>query len=199
VLKEIMPHVQNDPEYLEKQKIVATETPKEKDDDPREVSQSEIDWFSLTDTNFPYRFTKGPGPDNPLGTMKFMFPNRFSVYLHGTQDDSLFSRQIRTFSHGCIRVEKPLELATYLLKDDWLPYTEDDLLRLIAAGEEKEIRLPEPIKIHLFYRTAWVGDDGAVHFRQDVYGWDKPLMQALQGLPVQWPLPKTLETTPSNS
>ena len=108
-----------------------------------------------------------------------MFPNRFSVYLHDTPQRELFGETIRTFSSGCIRVEKPLELAAYMLSDNfgW------DLAALESAienGKNQAIVLKQPIPVHLLYWTAWVDADGTVHFRDDIYNRDLPLDQALK-------------------
>lgn len=115
-----------------------------------------------------------PGPDNALGRIKFLFPNRFNVYLHDTPSRSLFRRTERTFSHGCIRVEKPLELAEWVLREDAA-----DIQARIDTGRNREIALAEPIPVHIGYWTAWVDDAGVLHMRRDVYERDEPLENAL--------------------
>jgi len=122
-----------------------------------------IDWESLDPGQFRYRLRQDPGSRNPLGRVKFMFPNEFSIYLHDTPDRQLFERERRTFSHGCIRIEKPLDLAVYLLKgySDW---KREDILRAIASRQRQVITLPEPVPIYIFYLTAWVDHGGLVHF-----------------------------------
>lgn len=119
-----------------------------------------------------------PGPNNALGKVKFLFPNRFNVYLHDTPSRSLFSRAVRTFSHGCIRVEKPLDLAEYLLKDD--PAWTREKLEKVMGGDRKErwVAIPNPLPVHLAYWTAWVDAAGVTQFRKDVYGRDTPLYTA---------------------
>jgi murein L,D-transpeptidase YcbB/YkuD len=128
-------------------------------------------------------YRQRPGPDNPLGQVKFMFPNQFDVYLHDTPADHLFNASERDFSHGCIRLEKPLDLADALLKDDpkWSP---DALREAIATGETKTISIPHPLPVHILYFTAWVADDGTVEFRRDVYGHDAKLAEALSKEPL---------------
>ena len=118
-----------------------------------------------------YRFRQRPGAGNSLGLVKFMFPNDFSVYLHDTPADSLFGRAARSFSHGCVRVEDPMALAQYVLRDqpDW------DRARIeeaMHAGEEKTVKLKKAIPVYLGYWTARVRPDGTVHFRRDVYDID---------------------------
>jgi murein L,D-transpeptidase YcbB/YkuD len=129
------------------------------------------------------RIRQLPGPDNPLGQIKFMFPNEYDVYLHDTPADHLFSRTERDFSHGCIRLERPVQLAEYLLKDD--PDWRGTRLRdAIVSGEQKTVKLPRPIPVHILYFTAWVEDDGTLQFRKDVYGHDAKLAAALRQEPL---------------
>ncbi len=119
-----------------------------------------------------------PGPNNALGKVKFLFPNRFNVYLHDTPSRSLFSRAVRTFSHGCIRVEKPLDLAEYLLKDD-PAWTREKIEKAAGkSGRESWVKIPNPLPVHLAYWTAWVDAAGVTQFRKDVYGRDTPLYTA---------------------
>jgi murein L,D-transpeptidase YcbB/YkuD len=114
-----------------------------------------------------------------------MFPNKFSVYLHDTPARDLFNQTKRSFSSGCIRVEKPIELAEYLLKyhPNW---TRKELEEAIEAGKTQIVRLPNPIPVQIIYMTAWVDQDGGtVHFRDDIYERDKPVYEALlEGPPV---------------
>jgi L,D-transpeptidase YcbB len=113
-----------------------------------------------------------PGPMNALGHVKFMFPNAHGVYLHDTPAKELFNRTVRTFSHGCIRIEKPLDLAEYVLRgtSEW---TRDVILATIERQKEKTVWLPEPIPVYIQYWTAWVDGGGTVQFRNDIYGYDQ--------------------------
>ena len=120
------------------------------------------------------RILQRPGDWNALGRIKFNMPNGYNVYLHDTPSKSLFERTVRAFSHGCIRVEKPRELAVYLLGG------EEALDRALEAGVEKFIRLPEPEPVYVLYWTAWVGDDGHMEFHRDHYGRDGGLRRALE-------------------
>jgi murein L,D-transpeptidase YcbB/YkuD len=133
-----------------------------------------------TSTTLPagYRLRQAPGAQNPLGQVKFMFPNEHNIYLHDTPGDSLFANVDRGFSHGCIRLEKPLELADYVLRGDG-DWDGERIRRTIASGERTEVRLPEEIPVHLTYFTAWVSEDGRVYFRRDLYGHDARLAEAL--------------------
>jgi murein L,D-transpeptidase YcbB/YkuD len=108
-----------------------------------------------------------------LGLVKFVFPNRYNVYLHDTPADNLFDKLTRNFSHGCVRVEKPQELAEFVLRDqpEWTP---DRIQKAMHAGEEQHVSLKEPLPVHIFYFTAWVDETGALHLEKDIYGYDTP-------------------------
>ncbi|HEX9671116.1 MAG TPA: L,D-transpeptidase family protein [Thermoanaerobaculia bacterium] len=121
-----------------------------------------------------------PGPRNALGRIKFVFPNPFTVYLHDTPARSLFERDTRTFSHGCIRIADPLELAVWALRGD-PRWSRAAIEAAIAAGREREVRLAAPIPIHLVYWTAWVDEQGTLELRDDVYGRDEPLLRLFAG------------------
>jgi murein L,D-transpeptidase YcbB/YkuD len=121
-----------------------------------------------------YRFRQRPGTDNSLGLVKFMFPNQFNVYLHDTPADSLFERAARSFSHGCVRVEDPVALAQYVLRDQH-EWTRDRILEAMHAGEEKTVKLQSPIPVYLGYWTARVRTDNTAQFRNDVYKIDQRL------------------------
>lgn len=133
----------------------------------------------------PARLRQLPGGDNPLGKLKFMFPNDFDIYLHDTPAHHLFAKTERSFSHGCIRLERPFDLAVYLLKDDpkWTP---EALQAAIDSGENQQISLTRPLPVHILYWTAWVEPDGTVEFRKDIYGHDAQLEQALAAEPPVW-------------
>lgn len=121
---------------------------------------------------------QAPGPRNPLGQVKFVFRNSFSVYLHDTNAKDLFARDARFLSHGCVRVNQALDLARRLVAGDaeWPAYRIDAAL---ASGRTTSVDLKRPIPVHLVYDTAWVDTDGAVNFRADVYNLDRPLTAGL--------------------
>lgn len=148
--------------------------------DGKRVDPATVDWSSLSKGDFPYTLRQKPGPKNALGRVKFMFPNEFSVYLHDTPAHGLFRRASRAFSSGCIRLERPIDLAEQLLRDvpGW------DRKRIDAVLETTEnirVELKEPLPVHLTYSTAWTGAGGRIHFRPDVYRRDERLRQALFG------------------
>lgn len=116
-----------------------------------------------------------PGEKNALGRIKFMFPNQYSVYLHDTPQRRLFAETKRAFSHGCVRVDQPFDFAQTLLGPKW---PEDRIKRLIG-GKEHYVFLPTPLPIHIEYFTAYVGDDGRLILRGDVYGYEHRIEKAL--------------------
>jgi L,D-transpeptidase YcbB len=150
--------------------------------DGRTIDPSTIDFNRLTGRTG-YRFRMEPGPENPLGRVKFMFPNQHHVYLHDTPDHDDFNLTWGAVSSGCIRVERSMDLAELLLADapGW---TRQRIERAAASGpSEQTIPLRQPLPIHILYWTAWVEPDGAVHFRSDIYDRDEPLDEALRQPP----------------
>ncbi|WP_283566008.1 L,D-transpeptidase family protein [Hymenobacter sp. H14-R3] len=138
------------------------------------INPATINWANVTQANFKYTVRRRPGPKNDLGNVKFIFPNSNDIYLHDTPHDELFSQTKRSFSHGCVRVEEPVKLAAYLLRNNpaWSqPVIEDT----IAQHREKYITLKEKLPVYLVYLTAWADADGHAHFRDDIYGHDKSL------------------------
>jgi len=178
-VQDILPQARKDANYLVDQKIRVYQG---WGGDSKEIDPKDIDWSKVTARNFPYRFRQDPGPKNALGRVKFMFPNKFDVYLHDTPSPELFGKTERTFSSGCIRIEKPIDLAEYLLRDD-PKWGREEILAAIARGVEQTVQLPHPVPIHLLYWTAWADEDGSVYSRNDIYGRDRLLDQALQEKP----------------
>ena len=155
VAKEIEPRLEREPDYLE---------------------SNEMHWDGE-------RLLQAPGAKNSLGRIKFDFPSRFAVYLHDTPSHGYFARAMRQLSHGCIRLEKPRELALRLLADDG-KWTEERLKKAIDSGATERIAVPAGPQVALLYWTAFVDDDGMLEFRNDVYGRDARLETALGGTPV---------------
>jgi murein L,D-transpeptidase YcbB/YkuD len=120
-----------------------------------------------------------PGPSNALGLVKFMFPNEFDIYLHSTPTPQLFKQSRRDFSHGCIRVEKPAELAAFLLQDQ-PKWTLEKIKAAMQSGpDNQQVNLSRPVPVVIVYLTAIVEEDGEVHFYDDIYGLDRSLNDAL--------------------
>jgi L,D-transpeptidase YcbB len=143
-----------------------------------EINPALVDFSQLASGRFPFRIQQKPSAANALGRVKFMFPNQFSIYLHDTPARELFERDARTFSNGCIRVEKPFELA-YLLLEPQLEDPEAAFDRWVEARAEKYVYLDEPVQVHIDYRTVFADSSGAVQYRDDVYGRDATLFRAL--------------------
>ncbi len=182
--KDILPRLREDPAYLAAKHLRVI------DPNGGPVDSATIDWRSARASTFPYLLRQDPGPHNALGRIKFMFPNRHAVYLHDTPARDLFARAERVFSSGCIRIEKPLELAVALL-DDAARWDRTALEAAIGSGRTQRLRLPRPVPIMLLYLTAYADENGAINFRHDVYGRDAAVLAALDG-PLRWspPLPR---------
>lgn len=160
--QELLPILRANPGYLAQNNMRLSAG--SRDIDPRSVN-----WSQVSARNFPYRIRQEPGPRNPLGNIKFMFPNRFHVYLHDTSSRSLFAKQDRALSHGCVRVEKPTELAEYVLRGV-LP--RERILASLGQRKSRTVMLAEPLPVYFMYRTVLVKDDGTAQFRPDIYGYD---------------------------
>ncbi len=141
------------------------------------VDPKSINWGRISPQNFPGTLRMKPGPWNPLGQIKFMFPNRYAVYLHDTSEKHLFTRRVRLFSSGCIRIEKPLDLAQYLLEEQGVNC--DQLLGTLEIQKPSRVELETPLPVHILYWTAWVDDQGQLQFRRDFYHRDLDLEMAL--------------------
>jgi L,D-transpeptidase YcbB len=147
-------------------------------EDAPELDPLAVPWQTYNDAHFPVMLRQEPGRNNALGQIKFIFPNKFAVYLHDTPQRALFERVQRDFSSGCIRVEKARALAAYLLCDDpnWTP---EKLKFALAQGDRRLVRIPRPIAVHLLYMTAWVDENDTLQFRRDIYDRDCDLDAAL--------------------
>jgi murein L,D-transpeptidase YcbB/YkuD len=161
---ETLPRMAKDSDYLRRNNIEVLRA-------GQVVDPSSVDWSDPGSTE-KVRFRQIPGPENALGLVKFIFPNNFSVYLHDTPDDRLFARTKRALSHGCIRVEEPVELAKYVFRDQ--PAWTDEKIREAMSGKnEQTSRLKTPLPVHIGYWTAWVEPDGrTVTFAGDPYQLD---------------------------
>ncbi len=145
----------------------------------RQISPWDVNWDNVGRGNFPFRFRQDPGRRNALGRVKFMFPNRHSVYLHDTPSKGLFARSARAYSSGCVRVERPFDLAQWLLRDEG--WSRERIDGLVSRSRNRVVRLSDPVPVHLAYFTAFVDGDGVVQFREDLYGHDARHAKALFG------------------
>jgi len=159
--KETIPAVLQDPGYLYRNNLEVVRA-------GQVVSPDSVDW---SDPDLRVQVRQRPGAKNSLGLVKFLFPNKFDVYLHDTPADSLFARVERDFSHGCVRVEKPVELAQWVLRDqpEWTP---ERIAAAMHAGQEKHVALKRRIPVYIVYATAWVDEKGQLNFADDLYGHD---------------------------
>jgi murein L,D-transpeptidase YcbB/YkuD len=174
---EMIPKMIKDPQHLAKKHIRIFDGWQE---NAREISPASINWRTIGKGIRKYRLRQDPGPDNALGTIKFMFPNKYNVYMHDTPAHSLFKKNNRSFSHGCIRVSDPRRLALYLLNKDTGGWTREQINELIAAGKRKVVPLKKPFPVHILYRTVLVDPrDNTIHFYDDIYGRDTLLAQAI--------------------
>ena len=155
VAKEILPAIDKNPNYIAKENMEITGN----EDGLPVVRQK-------------------PGPGNALGKVKFLFPNSFNIYFHDTPSKSLFEKDKRAYSHGCIRVKEPEKLANYVLRNqpEWTP---EKINEAMNSGEEKYVKVKNPIAVVVTYYTAWVDENGRLNFREDIYGHDEKLAQKM--------------------
>lgn len=151
VKSEILPAMENDPDYLARNNM--------------EIVSENGDLPTIRQL---------PGPKNSLGKVKFLFPNSFNIYFHDTPAKSLFSREKRAYSHGCIRLEEPEKMANYLLRNN-SEWTASRISQAMNSGEEKYVKLKDPVPVFISYYTAWVDEQGRMNFREDIYDHDKKI------------------------
>jgi murein L,D-transpeptidase YcbB/YkuD len=142
------------------------------------VDSSMIDYTMFTEETFPFILQQQPSATNALGRVKFMFPNKYNIYLHDTLAKSLFARDARAFSHGCVRVQKPMEFA-YTLLSLQESNPQAAFHAALDTGEETQIDLASPVPVHIVYRTVWFDHMNVVQYRHDVYGRDVMVYDAL--------------------
>jgi len=173
---DVIPELRKGPEYLKKKNMRLLRH------NGSEIAYNEIDWSKITRNNFPYMVRQGPGPENALGKVKFMFPNSYNVYIHDTPTRGYFARDDRAMSSGCIRVEKPFELAELLLTDspEW---TSAKIHTAMQQSREQTASLKTPVDVLILYLTAWTDGNGRVQFRNDIYMRDELIMNALNEKP----------------
>ncbi|MCD9147832.1 L,D-transpeptidase family protein [Pseudophaeobacter flagellatus] len=178
ITKEYLPKLRNNPNAVGHIQIT--------DNRGRVVSRANTDFSQFTARNFPYAMRQPPSRSNALGLVKFMFPNKYNIYLHDTPQKGLFKREVRAFSHGCIRLAQPFEFAYALLSRQ----TEDPAAffnRILRSGKETKVELEQKVPVHIIYRTAYVSNKGRAEFRRDVYGRDAKVWAALEQAGVALP------------
>ena len=169
--------IRANPDYIESHDYFVLDR-----DSGARVPAGDIDW-SAADVEEEYRLVQESGEENALGELKFIFPNRYSIYLHGTPAQHLFTENLRSFSSGCVRIEKPLEMSDWIASHD--PELTPQEVREAVAGEElQRLELGEPVAIYTVYFTAEAGPDGDARLHPDIYGWDAETIAALEARPV---------------
>jgi murein L,D-transpeptidase YcbB/YkuD len=166
---EMIPKLKKNPNYTNSKKIeihtgYSEHSPK--------VNPHNVNWHKYGRRLPPYRFMQSPGKHNALGKIKYLFPNKYSVYMHDTNQPELFSKDVRSLSHGCVRLHKPVDLLeTFSTMDPKIDF--EKAQATLDHNKKTPIRLSQSIPIDIIYLTAWVKDDGSINFRDDIYGYDK--------------------------
>lgn len=168
--EDLLPDIRRDPAVLQQRNMTVL------DHQGRRVDPATIDWSTVTARSFSYMIRQEPGPDNALGRVKFMFPNPYHVYMHDTPARGLFARAVRSYSSGCIRLERPFELVDILLAGT--QWDRAAIEQVLASGRTRVVNLPQPITVLTLYGTA-VPEAGRIHFAPDVYQRDARLLAAL--------------------
>ncbi|ABG32169.1 murein L,D-transpeptidase [Roseobacter denitrificans] len=167
---EYLPELQQDPNAVNH--LIIT------DRSGRQIDRANVDFTKYTERTFPYAMRQPPSRSNALGLVKFMFPNKYNIYLHDTPAKNLFGRETRAYSHGCIRLADPFEFAYALLaKQSGDP--EGLFQKTLATGKETQLNLKKPVPVHIIYRTAVADSKGRIQYRRDVYGRDGRIWEAL--------------------
>ncbi|HEY0741145.1 MAG TPA: L,D-transpeptidase family protein [Chryseosolibacter sp.] len=181
ILKEILPSVQADTSYLRKHNYQVI------DSKGKVIKNSMIDFKKYTAEDFPYVLRQREGSENTMGVIKFVFPNNYGVYLHDTNARRLFSKSDRALSHGCIRVQKAVDLAKYLAKDDDTYVDAADLEQYLVVQARMEVKIVKPIPVHLDYFTVQPQGDSVV-FYKDFYKKDRAMVDSLNGVKPPHPI-----------
>jgi murein L,D-transpeptidase YcbB/YkuD len=153
------------------------------------INRGAVNFGAYSASSFPFSMHQPPGPDNALGAVKFMFPNPWNIYLHDTPAKDLFGREVRAFSHGCIRLQQPREFAYHLLARQ-TRNPQGVFQEKLDSGDETRVNLAEPVPVHLEYRTAFTNVRGGLQFRRDIYGrdgriWAKLEAEGVEAAPLQ--------------
>ncbi len=175
IKRDLIPVLRENPNYLEEHNIHAFKGKKE-----IEVTQEMLDPYEKSEERVPYRFVQFPGETNALGRVKFMFPNKYAVYLHDTDNKSLLSRRYKIYSSGCMRVEKPFDLVDTLLEHTWKSYSKSKIDEILESNKPTTISLKKPIPVHIIYFTVYE-EDGLAYFKNDIYLYDKIIEESVVG------------------
>ena len=173
---DLLPRIRRDPGYLRR---VGMQVYGGWTSDAQPLHPAAVSWDRVAGRLDSYRLVQAPGPGNPLGRVKFMFPNRHNVYIHDTPDTGLFDHARRAYSSGCIRIDRPMQLARAVLARtaDW---DDQRIQRAVASSRTVRARLDQPVPVRIVYRTAWVDGDGTLQIRPDIYGRDRDFAKRLR-------------------
>jgi murein L,D-transpeptidase YcbB/YkuD len=169
--KEILPKLRKDPNYLVSSKLQIVDYP----EGSPESAGDGVDWNAIG-KKFPYRLRQPPGPDNALGQLKFNLIDSDDIYMHDTNNRKVFSRSYRALSHGCVRLERPVELGELLLGSRWQGKLGENIT---TNKSTRTLMLERTMPVYMMYWTAWADENGTLHFRDDIYGHDRRLMTGL--------------------
>ena len=176
VKKEMLARLKEDPDYLAARNFKAYNGWSK---NRKEIDPFEIDWNQYDEeSDLPFNFVKQPGKGNPLGKVKFMFPNKYAVYMHDTNEKRLFKRSVRAYSHGCIRLQQPQKMLAFVAKN-YMDQPYEKIKKMLKTSENASLHLQERIPVYIRYYTVWADEDG-VNFRSDIYGYDKIMARLIR-------------------
>jgi murein L,D-transpeptidase YcbB/YkuD len=176
VEKELINYMKADSNYLRNNKMTLW---RKLGDSLVRVDPRSIHWEAMNEKTIDFLLRQEGGPQNIMGQVKFLVPNKFNIYLHDTPYREDFAKNIRMFSHGCIRLEKPFDFAAYVL-NEFPEWDRERIDTVVARNVEHSLFLMHPIPVHILYYTVWKGKDGSVQFRDDYYGLDRRLGVAMR-------------------
>ena len=173
ILNEMLPEIYKDPYYMEREGYEVTDL------NGNVIPSYSVDWYNLNTSNLPIGVRQPPGPNNALGEIKFLFPNKHAIYMHDTPTKPLFEKPVRAYSHGCVRVQNPREFAEIILGWD-----QQRIASMLASTRNQSVPVEDEIRVHVTYFTAWPDETGTIRYHDDVYGRDRLLEQAMGTLTV---------------
>jgi len=175
IKKDLIPVLRDNPAYLEENNIHVFSGSKR-----IQVTQAMLDPYETSKKRVPYRFVQYPGETNALGRVKFMFPNKYAVYLHDTDNKTLFSRRYKVYSSGCMRVKRPFDLMNVLLDHSKGSYSQSKLDAILQSNKPTTIKLRKAIPVHILYFTVYE-EDGLAYFKNDIYLYDQIIEESVEG------------------
>jgi len=173
IKRDLIPVLEKEPDYLQAHNIHVFSGNKEV-----EVNYTILAPYMNSDKRVPYRFVQYPGENNALGRVKFMFPNKYSVYLHDTDNKTLLERRYKLYSSGCMRVDKPFELLDLVIQNAKGSYSKEKIQEILDSNKPTTVRLRKPIPVHIVYFTVYE-EDGLAYFKNDIYSYDKIIEESV--------------------